>query len=169
MRRLLAHARGRRRALTIAVLAVLTAAVVVVVFQPQRLVYDTTVRETAPRGASGVGGATALRFGTFRGLAHAASGRALLLTFADGSRVLRLEDLDVENGPDLHVYLAAAAADRPASAFGRNHVELGVLRGNRGDQNYPVPRDVDTDRFRTAVIWSERFSVGFAVAPLRRS
>jgi hypothetical protein len=48
-------------------------------------------------------------------------------------------------------------------------VELGVLRGNRGDQNYPVPRDVDTDRFRTAVIWSERFSVGFAVAPLRRS
>jgi hypothetical protein len=33
-------------------------------------------------------------------------------------------------------------------------------------QNYEIPRDVDLERFRSAVVWCERFGVGFAVAPL---
>lgn len=155
--------------LPLVVVAVLVAAavtVVLVVFQPQRRFYDTTVREPPPATAAARDGPP-VRTGAFRGLAHEASGRAVLLPLTDGSRVLRLEDLDVDNGPDLHVYLATAPPDSRAAAFARDRVDLGRLRGNRGDQNYPVPGSVDTDAFRSAVIWCPRFSVGWAVAPLR--
>jgi hypothetical protein len=33
-------------------------------------------------------------------------------------------------------------------------------------QNYEIPRDVDLERCRSAVVWCERFGAGFAVAPL---
>ncbi|HLZ38076.1 MAG TPA: DM13 domain-containing protein [Mycobacteriales bacterium] len=154
--------------LPVVVAAVLVAAaitVVFVVFQPQRRFYDTTVREPPPATVVGRDAAR-VRSGAFRGLAHQASGRAVLLPLTDGSRVLRLEDLDVDNGPDLHLYLATARADGRASAFARDRVDLGRLRGNRGDQNYPVPAGVDTGALRSAVIWCPRFSVGWAVAPL---
>jgi hypothetical protein len=149
---------------TVAVTVAVT--VVLVVFQPQLRFSDTTVREPPP-AATLLPGTVAVRSGALRGLDYRASGRAVLLPLVDGSHVLRLEDLDVDNGPDLHVYLATAPADSRASAFARDRVDLGRLRGNRGDQNYPVPRGVDTAAFRSAVIWCPRFSVGWAVAPLR--
>jgi len=46
---------------------------------------------------------------------------------------------------------------------------LGALKGNIGGQNYPVPRAADPGRYRTVVIWCERFSVTFGYAPLTRA
>ncbi len=45
-------------------------------------------------------------------------------------------------------------------------VILGPLKGNSGDQNYPLPSDLDLTRFRSAAVWCNRFSVGFGAAPL---
>jgi hypothetical protein len=101
------------------------------------------------------------------GLEHDASGRAIVVELADGRRFLRLEDLATSNGPDLRVYLT----DRPLSddlfvwddgAF----VDLGALKGNVGSSNYEIGADLDLSRFRTAVVWCRRFTVGFGVAPL---
>jgi hypothetical protein len=50
-----------------------------------------------------------------------------------------------------------------------DHVDLGGLKGNRGDQQYTVPADVDLPRYRTVVIWCRAFSVLFARAPLARA
>jgi hypothetical protein len=169
-----------------AVAAALLAGLVAVLalYQPQKLFIETTVDEALPSAATAAPAPTSaptavaptpttvpadpreLATGELRGLAHRGSGQVRLLELAAGSRVLRLEDLNVENGPDLHVYLAEAPADADPAQFGRRFVDLGLLKANHGNQNYRLPADTDPARFRSAVIWCKRFAVGFAVAPL---
>lgn len=102
----------------------------------------------------------------FRDLSYTTTGQALLIELPDGSQVVRLEDLDTQNGPDLKVYLSDAPAGAAEDRFDDDYVNLGPLKGNKGNQNYDVPRDVDASRYRSIVVWCERFSVGFGVAGL---
>jgi len=146
-------------------------AFVLLFFEPQALFIDDKVNEALPAAAPQQDAADeasrpqTLARGSFRGLAHSASGTALLIE-VEGKRYLRFEDLDVSNGPDLKVYLSPSQATSEESAFDDAIVNLGNLKGNIGDQNYEISRDVDLDRFRSAVVWCKRFGVGFAVAPL---
>jgi len=114
-------------------------------------------------------GPTTLAIGQFIGVAHAGSGTALLIELGDGSHVLRFEDLDVLNGPDLRVILS----DRPitgADDFADGeYLDLGALKGNVGNQNYEIPADVDLTRFSTAAIWCRRFDTTFNAAPLEEA
>jgi hypothetical protein len=94
-------------------------------------------------------------------------GTATIYQLADGKRVLRLTKFSVENGPDLHVRLIAADdANDTASVAKTDHVELGKLKGNKGDQNYDVPENVDLGKYKVVSIWCNRFSVNFAASPL---
>lgn len=43
---------------------------------------------------------------------------------------------------------------------------LGNLKGNIGNQNYAVPAAIDLEKYQSAMIWCQRFSVGFGVAPI---
>jgi hypothetical protein len=145
---------------------------VLLYFEPQALLIDDKVNEAPPtttvqqRGTDGEARAPQqLGRGQFRGLAHDASGTALLIE-AGGTRYLRFEELDVSNGPDLKVYLSPAPSSSEEGAFDDRIVSLGDLKGNIGNQNYEIPSYIDLDRFRSAVVWCKRFSVGFAVAPL---
>ncbi len=133
-------------------------------FQPQKLFIDQTVSD-APPVEAGEGGA--LASGSFQGIAHETTGMAHILRLTDGSLVLRLEDLDTTNGPDLRVYLSEAHADTEGRAIAERVLDLGALRGNRGDQNYAIPAGTDVSAFRSVVIWCRRFTVGFGAAPLR--
>lgn len=105
-----------------------------------------------------------LRVGRFEAVRHPAAGTATVIRLAEGGRVLTLTDFDVDNGPDLRIYLVAG----PARSEGEvdDFVDLGRLRGNRGNQQYEIPDGVDVDRYATAVIWCRAFSVLFASAPL---
>lgn len=105
--------------------------------------------------------------GRFRSLEHETAGTARVVRLADGTRILRLQDLETSNGPDLRVIVT----DRPIS--GDWHVwddgalvDLGPLKGNLGSSNYVIPDRLDLSRFRTAVVWCRRFSVGFGVASI---
>jgi hypothetical protein len=81
--------------------------------------------------------------------------------------VLRFEDLDVTNGPDLHVILTpVAAASSRDDVHAPGYVDLGGLKGNKGDQNYDVPLDLDLEREWTVVIYCVPFHVIFSTAPL---
>jgi hypothetical protein len=120
-----------------------------------------------PAGDGDEDGPGTLAAGRFRGLEHDTAGAALVLELEDGSRILRLEDLETSNGPDLRVVLT----DRPLSDDWHvwddgELVDLGPLKGNLGSSNYEIPDRLDLSGLRTAVIWCRRFSVGFGVAPL---
>jgi len=109
---------------------------------------------------------TTLLTGSFQSLEHPSSGRALVLGLPDGSRYLRLEDLQTSSGPDVHVVLSPVAAGTDDHAYSHDLLELGDLQGNQGNQNYPIPAGTDLAKYRSAVIYCRRFSVGFAVAGL---
>lgn len=102
--------------------------------------------------------------------AHEGQGLAEILQTVDGTYLLRLSEFQVTNGPDLKVWLLTAEdpkASRDVSAS--EWLSLGPLKGNIGDQIYPIPADADIDRYRSVVIWCERFSVLFSPAPLADS
>jgi len=108
--------------------------------------------------------------GTFIAHEHPTAGTACIITLEDGSRVLRLVGLDTDNGPDLKVWLAAAPVIEGRDGWfvfdDDDYLSLGALKGNKGNQNYPIPDDADTSDLTSVTIWCERFSVSFGAAEL---
>jgi hypothetical protein len=116
-------------------------------------------------------GAETLETGTFHGQVHNTSGRATIYREGDGKLVLRLTHFKTSNGPDVHVILIADKdADDNANFLksGTERVELGVLKGNEGDQNYDIPAGTDLTKFQTVSIYCERFNANFGAAPLKK-
>jgi len=111
---------------------------------------------------------TILFQGEFYNLAHDGMGTATIYQLADGSRILRFENFEVLNGPELHVYLATQ--DPVLDTVGTEleaSLDLGKLKGNLGDQNYDIPTDLDLSLYHSVVIWCQPFRVPFNAAPLR--
>jgi hypothetical protein len=178
------RSRTRRRIIVVALAGgVLALAGGVAWFQPQKLLINQRVDEALPATATPTSRAsdtspgqprtppssaepTILSTSPFRSLGHTTSGQAVALELADGRRFLRLEELRTSNGPDLFVYLSAAAADGPRDSFDDDFISLGRLRANRGSQNYAIPADVSLDRYRSVVIWCRRFTYAFGAAAL---
>ena len=103
-----------------------------------------------------------LRSGSLAGIDHDATGTAALYRLPDGSHLVRLEDIDIENGPDYHLYLVGDADARTPD--GGTH--LGALKGNRGSQNYEVPAGLPVDGDLTVLVWCRAFAVPVANATL---
>ena len=98
---------------------------------------------------------------------YTVTGNATAYELPDATRVLRLEGFESTNGPDLFVYLTVGDATEPDdAALAAEYLDLGELRGNIGNQNYPIPDEVDLARFDTVVIWCRRFETAFGAADL---
>lgn len=112
-----------------------------------------------------------LEEGTFISHEHSTSGTVKILELPDGSRVLRLEDLETSDGPQLEVWLTDAPVIDGIDGWGvfddGKYVSLGALKGNVGNQNYMIPDDVNLDDFSSVSIWCARFSVSFGAAELK--
>lgn len=121
------------------------------------LFVNIDVREAFPAGAE------VLRKGEFVSLEHHSFGKAQIVQGPDGRRWLRLDPFETSLGPDLVVILSPK---RPDGWFGydRGQVVLGPIKGNRGAQNYELPANLELDQFESAVIWCQRFHVGFGAA-----
>ncbi|NDB33055.1 MAG: hypothetical protein EB154_00015 [Nitrosopumilaceae archaeon] len=91
---------------------------------------------------------------------HNAQGWAKLVKLADGNQLLRFEDFQATNGPDLHVYLATDTS-------AKDYVDLGKLKANIGNQNYDVPEGTDLAKYNTALVWCKQFSVLFGSAEIK--
>ncbi|MDX6760386.1 MULTISPECIES: DM13 domain-containing protein [Streptomyces] len=156
-------------------------------FQPWKLWRDETVSEAlpgaaAPRqpsAAASAGGAASgapaagpqtLAQGTLISHEHSTTGTAKLIRLADGSRTLRLENLDTSNGPDLRVWLTDAPVKEGVAGWrvfdDGKYVSLGKLKGNKGDQNYEIPADLNLADYSSVTIWCDRFDVSFGAAAL---
>ena len=114
----------------------------------------------------------ALASGNFRDADsfHRGSGTATFYRLPDGSHLLRLEDFAVTNGPDLWVLLAP-----PGDPMSRDELQSGgythlaKLKGNRGNQNYEIPADINLDEQNSVIIYCMPFHVIFSVAPLEKA
>ena len=113
-----------------------------------------------------------LKTGSFRDADsfHRGSGQATIYLAPDGTHLLRLENLDVTNGPDLHVILSPHQnPDNRVDLKTPGYVDLGKLKGNRGNQNYQIPATVDVALQGSVVIYCAPFHVIFSVAPLQNA
>jgi hypothetical protein len=166
----------RRPGLRVAVIgAYLLTAIVVGGYLGRSMLIDDEVNErvvrvTPPAPDRATDGAAEsprnvlLRRGSFESLAHPAEGTATTIRTAAGARVLTLTNFEVDNGPDLRVYLVAGPARDESEVD--DFEDLGALKGNKGNQQYELPPQLDLGRYSTVVIWCRAFSVNFARAPL---
>ena len=124
---------------------------------------------TAPGGS---GTALVLSKGTFQGADrfHQGSGEATIYRAPDGSHLLRLENFQVTNGPELHVILSPNPAPESRDDVHQpGYLDLGSLKGNVGNQNYEIPADVDVSALSSVVIYCSPFHVVFSIAPLKKA
>ncbi|MDH6493112.1 DM13 domain-containing protein [Streptomyces sp. SAI-127] len=158
-------------------------------FQPWKLWQDETVEEALPGAVAtsappaaapssepseqpSATGPQTLASGELISHEHATSGTVQLVRLADGSHVIRLENLDTSNGPDLRVWLTDASVKEGEAGWhvfdDGKYVSLGKLKGNKGSQNYVLPRGVDPSGYNSVSIWCDRFDVSFGAAELAR-
>jgi len=97
--------------------------------------------------------------GEFKPRAHDVAGRALLIE-KGGQEILRFEDFETINGPDLRIYLASDLGVDDA-------VELGPIRATRGSVNYELPAGTDVTRYNKVLVWCYTFSILFSYAELK--
>lgn len=130
-------------------------------------VATTTVEPAAPAPPAGP---VDLSTGTFISHEHETTGTVRVIENPDGSRQLALVGLATSNGPDIHVWLSAGpvveGTDGWFTAGGYDHVDLGPIKGNLGDQLYDIPADVDLSVFRSVDLWCVQFGVSFGAAAL---
>ena len=136
-------------------------------FRPERLVVNRRVDEEMPAAQSG-SSPQPLVSGQFYSILHPTAGTATIYRMGDGSRVLRFTSFSTSNGPDVHVYMVASDdAKDIATVQHAGFIDLGVIKGNVGDQNYTLGGDLDLAKYRAVSIWCKRFSVNFGAVALR--
>lgn len=148
-------------------------------FQPWRLWVDETVEESLPLAApvsrsavppSPPAPPAEVATGTLISHEHRTAGTVRILRAADGSLVLRLENLATSSGPDVHVWLSDAPVKPGKDGWGLfddgRYLDAGKLKGNKGSQNYPLPAGTDLAGYTSVSIWCDRFDVSFGAAEL---
>ncbi len=136
-------------------------------FRPERLVVNRRVAEALPTAQSG-SLPQPLVSGQFYSILNPTAGSATIYQMGDGTHLLRLTSFSTSNGPDVHVYMVAADdAKDVARVQQAGFVDLGVIKGNVGDQNYTLGSDLDLAKYRAVSIWCKRFNVNFGAAALR--
>ncbi|WP_328444188.1 MULTISPECIES: DM13 domain-containing protein [unclassified Amycolatopsis] len=156
-------------------------------FQPWQLWVDETVQESLPAAAptaqpsavtsqpsasqpSPPATPAELATGTLISHEHPTTGTVRVLRAADGALVLRLENLETSSGPDVHVWLTDAPVKPGKDGWDvfddGKYLDAGKLKGNKGNQNYPLPAGTDLAGYASVSLWCDRFDVSFGAAEL---
>jgi len=99
-----------------------------------------------------------LREGDFHPRAHEVKGKALLIE-QGAKKILRFEDFETINGPDLRIYLSRTLGND-------DFIDLGAIRATKGNVNYEVNNVVDITTYNKILVWCRAFSVLFSYAEL---
>ena len=91
--------------------------------------------------------------------AHDVKGKALIID-DKGRKILRFEDFETINGPDLFIYLSS---DLEAGDF----ISLGEIKGTKGNVNYEIPSNVDLEKYNKVLVWCRAFRVLFSHAEFK--
>ena len=91
---------------------------------------------------------------------HPASGIVRIFDTESGY-VVRYEDYETINGPDLHVYLSK-------TLDAKEYIDLGPLKATKGNINYEVPLEVtDIGEYGYVLTWCKPFNVLFNYAEVK--
>ncbi len=126
------------------------------------------VEEPMPPG----GEAVALASGSFHPLPRGnnkmgeGAGTAIIYQLPNGGHILRLENFFVTNGPDLRVWLAVKDKVESQADLEEGWLDLGPLKGNKGNQNYGISSDTEPGEYNSVVIWCKPFEIPLAIASL---
>ncbi|MFV1999440.1 MAG: DM13 domain-containing protein, partial [Acidimicrobiia bacterium] len=74
------------------------------------------------------------------------------------------DNTDIQNGPDLYIWLLPT--DEYSGGTPTEYIDLGLIKGNVGGQNYELPAEFDPDVDQLVLVWCKRFSTPFAAASL---
>lgn len=98
---------------------------------------------------------------------HKGSGKVILAPHPDNDRaavVVLYDSVRITNGPDLWLYLITSR--NPRKDFGQ-HLDLGMLHGNKGDQVYEIQQPIDKlTQYQAVVVYCKQFDVLFSYALL---
>jgi hypothetical protein len=86
------------------------------------------------------------------------TGKVKIYQDADNNRTLVIENLKVDNGPDLRIYIAEDAAVT-------NFVEITNSVKN-GTNSYSIPSTVNLEKQKVVSVWCKQFAVSFGNSPL---
>ena len=137
-------------------------------------VSSATAKPSSGTATTAPGGPVQLAVGSLISHEHATTGtvRIIQQPGPGGQRVLTLENLDTSNGPDVHVWLSAAdVVEGTAGWFtagSAEYFDLGMIKGNQGNQVYALPDELDLARFKSVDLWCVQFSVSFGAAQLAK-
>ncbi len=94
---------------------------------------------------------------------HRGTGPVTLVE-VDGKTFVRFENVAIQNGPDLHVYLARGMG---GAYDGGRDLYLGALKATNGSFNYELPGGTPVSDYKSVVVWCRAFTVLFTWADLR--
>jgi hypothetical protein len=94
---------------------------------------------------------------------HRGTGPVTLVEL-DGKTFVRFENVAIQNGPDLHVYLGRGMG---GAYDGNRDLYLGTLKATNGSFNYELPAGTPVSDYKSVVVWCRAFTVLFTWADLR--
>ena len=102
---------------------------------------------------------TKMPSGSFMKSAHDVSGTASVIDTGT-EKILRFENFETINGPDLRIYLATDNTSK-------EYIDLGTIKGTKGNINYIIPPNTDLKKYSHVLVWCRSFSVLFSEAVLK--
>jgi hypothetical protein len=98
--------------------------------------------------------------GSFRGVgSEKVTGEAKIF-LSNNNYMLKLQNFNTTNGPDLKVYLSKASTPQ-------SFISLGNLKSTNGNQVYEIPGTPDFSQYRFVLIHCERFNHLFGSAEMK--
>ena len=111
--------------------------------------------------------------GLWKKAKHDVSGTYRIERRTDGDSVTTVlalsDDFSTKDAPDLKIVLSPRAHDdvKSKSALDGGTI-VGLLRSNRGAQEFELPADIDLSDYRSVLVHCEEYTILWASAPLER-
>lgn len=104
-----------------------------------------------------------LAMGTFSGYQHDLSGKTVLVKDTSGNTILRLEDFNMTEGPDVYVYLSRNSTYSSGNVIQVKHLTTGYTDSNL---NIDVDNAVDHTDYKYVLVYCYQYSALFGTALL---
>ena len=97
---------------------------------------------------------------------HWGEGPVQLIEYSNGTHALYFDGVEINDGPDLYVYLSKKSTFTGPQDSPGEYVNLGPLPYLKGTFEVKIEDSVQVENFNSVLIWCDPFSVVFSYATL---